>query len=262
MLDPGSLLRANRQGVNIVLARLDDWQRYHAGANGQEGIEEHVARVAGELIDAVRTALAASRAPLVLAFCPESPAVTADETSRSFSARALERVAGELEGAPGLSLIRPDAFRDHPAEVYHDAERDRLGHIPYTPLFFAVLGTALARKIHSQKQPPYKVIVLDCDNTLWKGVVGEEGVDGIEISPGFRRLQEFMVERSKQGFLICLCSKNDEADVLEVLDRRADMVLKREHLVSWRVNWRPKSESMQRARPGAEPWPRQLHIHR
>ena len=88
------------------------------------------------------------------------------------------------------------------------------------------------------------MIVLDCDNTIWKGVVGEEGVEGIAIPPVWRRLQRFMVELSGKGFLLCLCSKNDESDVLEVFDRRPDMVLKRDHLVSWRINWQPKSENI------------------
>ena len=88
------------------------------------------------------------------------------------------------------------------------------------------------------------MIILDCDNTLWKGVVGEEGTAGISIPPALRDLQQFMVELSSKGFLLCLCSKNDEPDVLDVLERRPDMVLKREHLVSWRINWQPKSENI------------------
>ena len=92
--------------------------------------------------------------------------------------------------------------------------------------------------------PPYKVIVLDCDNTLWKGVVGEEGVAGIAIPPAWRQLQQFMVELSGKGFLLCLCSKNAESDVLDVFEQRRDMILKRDHLVSWRINWQPKSENI------------------
>ena len=86
--------------------------------------------------------------------------------------------------------------------------------------------------------------MLDCDNTLWKGVVGEDGTAGIAIPPAWRALQQFMVELSGRGFLLCLSSKNDEADVLDVLDHRPDMVLKRKHLVAWRINWQPKSENI------------------
>ena len=92
--------------------------------------------------------------------------------------------------------------------------------------------------------PPYKVIVVDCDNTLWKGVVGEAGIAGIVIAPAWRHLQQFMVELSRKGVLICLCSKNAESDVLDVFEQRQDMILKRDHLVSWRINWQPKSENI------------------
>ena len=118
------------------------------------------------------------------------------------------------------------------------------GTSPIHPLFYAASGTILARKIHALISLPYKVVVLDCDNTLWKGVIGEDGIDGITIPPGLGRLQQFMVELAGKGILLCLCSKNDESDVLEVFEQRPDMVLKRDHLVSWRINWMPKSENI------------------
>ena len=102
----------------------------------------------------------------------------------------------------------------------------------------------MARKIHVLTSSPYKVIVLDCDNTIWSGVVGEDGVDGIEISEEWRQMQQRMVELSEKGFLLCLCSKNEESDVLEVFDKRTEMVLKRDRLVSWRINWQRKSENI------------------
>ncbi len=88
------------------------------------------------------------------------------------------------------------------------------------------------------------MVALDCDNTLWKGVVGEDGVSGIAIPPDLMALQRFMVDLAGKGFLLCLCSKNDESDVLEVFEHRPDMLLKRDHLVSWRINWQPKSQNL------------------
>jgi FkbH-like protein len=244
LLDPKSLLGQNHQGINIVLVRLDDWRRFDSSTDGREEVSAHVERTADELIRAVRAVLARSTVPLVLAFCPSTLVAVGEEAVRGLLARAGARVARELEGAPGLCLVQPDDFRHYPVGAWYDAERDRLGHIPYTPLFYAALGIVLARKIHALTRQPFKVIVLDCDNTLWKGVVGEEGVDGIVIPPALAGLQQSMVELSSKGFLLCLCSKNDEADVLEVLDRRRDMVLKRDHLVAWRINWRPKPENL------------------
>ena len=71
-----------------------------------------------------------------------------------------------------------------------------------------------------------------------------------------------MVELAGKGFLLCLCSKNDEPDVLEVFDRRPDMLLKRSHLVSWRINWQAQVAEYPLAGAGAEPRTGQLHLPR
>ncbi len=246
LLDPTGLLSRNRRGVNVVLVRPEDWLRALPGsdASGRTDIGEHLERIAAELIDAARGMAARSDTPLIVALCPDSPAARAARDRRDHLDRAAARIAQELAGGPGISVIGPRDFDLYPVADYHDPRRDRLGHIPYTPAFFAAMGTLLARGIHALLAPPHKVVVLDCDNTLWKGVVGEEGLGGIAIPPAWRDLQRFMVDLSGRGFLLGLCSKNAEADVLEVLDRRADMVLKREHLVAWRVNWQPKSRNI------------------
>jgi FkbH-like protein len=75
-------------------------------------------------------------------------------------------------------------------------------------------------------------------------VCGEDGPSGIEITAPYRELQKFMIDQMNAGMLLCLCSKNNEKDVLDVFDQRTDMLLKREHLVSWRINWKSKSENI------------------
>jgi FkbH-like protein len=244
LLDPGSVLAHNRKGVNIVLIRLEDWQRFHAGLPSAEDVQGHLAQNAADLIEAVRTAMAQSKTPLILGFCPDSPAVLAEQDSSNLFTRIRDQITAALHGIPGLCLIGPDDFARYPVDEYYDPQRDQLGHIPYTPLFYTALGTILARKIHALTSPDCKVIVLDCDNTLWRGVVGEEGVAGIAILPAWSRLQQFMVEQASKGVLLCLCSKNNESDVLDVFEQRPDMVLKRDHLVAWRINWEPKSENI------------------
>jgi FkbH-like protein len=92
--------------------------------------------------------------------------------------------------------------------------------------------------------PPHKVILLDCDGTLWDGICGEDGPQGIQIDSGRQALQEFVVNQSRQGMLVCLCSKNTESDVLAVFDDRKDMILKRDHIATWRINWRNKADNI------------------
>lgn len=95
-----------------------------------------------------------------------------------------------------------------------------------------------------------KCLVLDCDNTLWAGVVGEDGLEGIRLSedtlPGayFREFQRSILDLHERGVAIALASKNNETDVMEVLDHHPHMLLKREHLAAWRINWEDKPASL------------------
>ena len=94
-----------------------------------------------------------------------------------------------------------------------------------------------------------KCLILDCDNTLWGGIVGEDGLDGIKIDanyPGscYLALQQVVVSLYHQGILIALCSKNNEQDVLEVFDSKSEMVLKRKHLSCHRINWQDKASNI------------------
>lgn len=87
-----------------------------------------------------------------------------------------------------------------------------------------------------------KVLVLDCDNTLWKGILGEDGVEGIQI---YQEIQSYVVKLSRLGILVCLCSKNNSKDVDEAL-QDSRMILRDDHIVFKAVNWKDKSENLAR----------------
>jgi FkbH-like protein len=244
LLDPGSQFSRNQDGVNVVLVRLEDWMGSRSESEGIDDLEDSLEANATDLVEAAKEAIARSVAPLIIGLCPDSPQVRGNPDWRRIADRTEQTITDELGSVPGLYLLGPGDFDLYPVTDYHDPGRYDLAHIPYTPLFFTALGTILARKSHALLSPPRKVIVLDCDNTLWQGVVGEEGVEGITIPPRCRALQQFMTELAKKGFLLCLCSKNDESDVLAVFDRRPDMILKRHDLVSWRINWQSKGDNI------------------
>jgi FkbH-like protein len=95
-----------------------------------------------------------------------------------------------------------------------------------------------------------KVIVFDCDNTLWKGVLGEEGFDGIEMSTEtkdggiFAEVQSIALALNAAGVLICLCSKNNPADVDNVLESHPSMQIRERHVAARRVNWADKASNL------------------
>ena len=95
-----------------------------------------------------------------------------------------------------------------------------------------------------------KCLVLDLDNTLWGGVLGEDGVYGIKLGgdyPGkaFLLFQESILELSKSGIILAICSKNNEDDVMEVWQKHPLMVLKKDHFATWRINWQDKATNIQ-----------------
>ncbi len=236
LLDPGSLLARNRDGANVILVRFEDWMRA-----GREDLEQSAA----DLVAALKGASGRCPAPHLVVLCPPSPAALAQPEL----AERLHRLEGSVAAAlASTSAVHLLTFAEiealYPVADLHDPYSDSEGHIPYTPLYFAALATAVMRRLASVLGAPYKVIVLDCDETLWKGVAGEVGPAGVEIDPPRRFLQELLVEQQQRGMLLCLCSKNNEADVLEVFDRHPEMPLRREHVLAHRINWRPKSENL------------------
>ena len=94
-----------------------------------------------------------------------------------------------------------------------------------------------------------KCVVLDLDNTLWGGIVGEDGPHGIRLgdtSPGseFREFQQFLMSLTRKGILLALNSKNNEADAMEVIRSHDAMILREETFSAVRINWDSKPSNM------------------
>ena len=105
------------------------------------------------------------------------------------------------------------------------------------------------RKLESIALKRKKCLVLDLDNTLWGGVLGEDGIDGIKIGgdyPGkaFLYFQEALLELSKSGVILAICSKNNEQDVLDAWEKNPFLVLKKEHFATYRINWTDKATNI------------------
>lgn len=94
-----------------------------------------------------------------------------------------------------------------------------------------------------------KCIVLDLDNTLWGGILGEDGIEGIKIGgdyPGkaFLYFQKTLVELSKSGIILAICSKNNENDVKECWAKNPYNILTEKYISSYRINWNNKADNI------------------
>ncbi len=122
---------------------------------------------------------------------------------------------------------------------------------PYTSAALNEIANDLATLTRGFGSHYYKAVVVDCDDTLWGGVIGEDLLDGIKLDPYdypgnvFWRIQNELLALEKSGVLICLCSKNNPEDVQEVFETHPHMVLKDEHIILKKVNWRDKVANLE-----------------
>lgn len=155
------------------------------------------------------------------------------------------------ERAPRFCLMDWDRYlRLLGAQASFDYRFWYLSKAPFRKAFLNMYAQELSRIIRALKGRTKKCLVLDCDNTLWGGVIGEDGIDGIKLDrneyPGkaYYDFQTSVLHLAKRGVLIALCSKNNETDVFEVLDNHPSCRLKRSHLSAWRVDWQDKASNI------------------
>lgn len=126
------------------------------------------------------------------------------------------------------------------------------GKAPYSIELVDVLARDVVAATRSFGTRFRKALVLDCDNTLWGGVIGEDLIGGIKLDPFdypgnvFWRIQNEIAALERQGVLICIASKNNPADVDAVLRDHPHMVLRDRHLAVKRLNWDAKDVNLQR----------------
>ena len=157
------------------------------------------------------------------------------------------------EGIAQIGRIQEFDLHGLLQQVGYDASRDpRTWYLykqPYSNAFLSQLACQLSRCLISLYKGAKKCVVVDCDNTLWGGVVGEDGIAGIEIGddfPGsaFRDFQKYLLHLRTQGIVVAVASKNNPQDVFEIFDKHESMVLKREHITEFQVHWDSKVESI------------------
>lgn len=168
-------------------------------------------------------------------------------TIRRLNLELVERLGRE----DGVFVIDLDALRSRLAgDRFDDPRTWHIGRVAYTRQAMRAIAGEYMRVVRAAKGRNKKCVVVDADGTLWGGIVGEDGVDGIRIGrsfPGsaFFDFQQALLALRNRGILLALCSKNDPELVAEVFARRGgDMPLGLEHFASVRVNWSDKAQNI------------------
>ncbi len=257
LADPQSGL--HRFKPSAVLLALD---AYHLASGVSAGsseaeIETALAAICERIRTCWRLARAAFRCTVIHQLAPplHPPLLGGNEhrlagSRAAFIARvnaAVRRMADE----DGVALLALDAqaARDglaawHSPELWHRAKQE------VNPAAAPMYGELVMRLVAASRGRSYKALVLDLDNTLWGGIVGDDGVEGLvlgqgsALGEGFAHFQDYARELSRRGVILAVNSKNDEANALEPFDRHPEMVLKRSDIASFAANWRDKPANL------------------
>lgn len=151
---------------------------------------------------------------------------------------------------PNLKVLDYSEFtHNYPIVELLDWKFYFIGQMGINPKLTVDFKSWWNRKLESIALKRKKCIVLDLDNTIWGGVIGEDGVCGIKIGgdyPGKAYLffQKSLLQLSKTGVILCICSKNNMSDVCEAWDKNPFIVLKKEHFAAYRINWQDKATNI------------------
>jgi len=254
LTDPDSALHEFRPST--VLVALD---AYHVAAGIDAGLEAEAAAaalddVAARLREVWRLARDAFGCKVIQqTVLPVHPPVLGSNEHRLAGSRAafvarLNALLRPMADEAGVDLLALDerAARDGLA-AWHNPTFWHHGKQEITPAAAPMYGELVARLLAAQQGRSAKCLVLDLDNTLWGGVVGDDGLEGIVIGQGsaggeaYLAFQHYCRELARRGVILALCSKNDEANALEPFERHPEMALKRSDIAAFAINWSDKA---------------------
>jgi FkbH-like protein len=260
ILDPASALYAHRPDTVLVALQARDvtpalWDQFAAMAPDE--VEAEIERAAGLLIDLL-AALRRSIAATIFCHGLERPLHASegllDQVREVRQADALEAVNRRLRAwaadQSAVYVLDYDGLIGrHGRERWFDEKKYATTRLPLSLNAMGWLAEEWWRHVAVVALPPAKVLALDLDNTLWGGVLGEEGLAGIRLDDGapgrfHRAFQQAVLDIARRGVLVVLASKTNEPEALEAVDRHPGMLIRRTHLAGWRINWEPKPANL------------------
>lgn len=171
-------------------------------------------------------------------------------TRMSWLAELNARLADGLHALPRAYLLDMNEVLLYRAGGTFDNPKMRyLGRMRLGDRVLPEVARAYARYVAPVKGLTRKCVVVDLDNTLWGGIVGEDGPHGVKLgnaSPGveYQDFQRYLLSLTERGFLLAINSKNNPEDALEVIRSHEGMILKEEVFSAIRINWHSKTENM------------------
>jgi FkbH-like protein len=165
-------------------------------------------------------------------------------------ARFNQRLAEEIAGDSDLLLDMAALAETVGLARWHDPLRWHDAKIPCALDAVPLYADHVARLLASARGLARKCLVLDLDNTLWGGIIGDDGVDGIKLGQGSAKgeahlaVQSLALDLRRRGIILAVCSKNEEAAALIPFREHDEMVLKEDHISVFVANWTDKATNL------------------
>lgn len=161
--------------------------------------------------------------------------------------RTLSAAVREVRGA--YILDYESLLARHGSLAWHDEAKWLTVRLPISAAHLSYMAEEWLRFLHPLSGKLAKALVLDLDNTLWGGIVGEDGINGIKVGmeyPGaaFQALQRVILDLYHRGILLAICSKNNPDDAMAVLEKHPGMLLRPQHFAAMRINWADKPQNL------------------
>ncbi len=185
-------------------------------------------------------------------FLPIAPALLGHNEHRYPASCAsviweVNQMLRERADAHGVDILSIDPLAtQHGVSTWFNPGLWHRGKQDIHPLVAPIYGDAVGRLLAAQRGLSKKCLVLDLDNTLWGGVIGDDGIQGIILGQGspvgeaFLDFQKYAQSLSDRGIILAICSKNDEKNVLEALEHHPEMLLRKAAFSCIKANWQDK----------------------
>lgn len=165
---------------------------------------------------------------------------------------ANARLVDALEGDDHAVVVDADRWLASVGPAAYSERSWFLGKVPFADSVFELAADATAEvtALLIGKVTPRKLVVVDLDNTVWGGVVGDDGIEGIRLGghdargEAFAAFQRSLSALRGRGIVLAIVSKNDESVALDAIDHHEQMVLRRDDFVTWRINWNDKAANI------------------
>ncbi len=260
ILDPSSWIYNDRRQVVILAAQTRDlspdlWANF-ADLSAAD-VEARVADLSAQIVQLLTTLRSRTDAHIVVHGLQTPPALAQgifDSRAATSQVEAIARVNANVRRAANelnnVYVLDYDALvARHGAANWEDPRKWLTVRLPIAADRLIHLAREWLRFLHPITGRVCKCLVTDLDNTLWGGVIGEDGLDGIKLGSGtsgyaYESLQRAMLDLHQRGVILAIASKNNPAEARDAIEKHPGMVLTAGHFAAQRVNWNDKATSL------------------